>query len=74
MTAGVSLPDLAAATLRLVDVLSVSRSEAALVALVRELVAREPLYDDGEAILYGDARAPVLLPVHPAPGPASTPP
>jgi succinyl-diaminopimelate desuccinylase len=64
MTTAVPIPDLAARTLQLVDVPSESRHEAALVALVRELVPLEPLYDDGEVLLYGDADAPVVLAGH----------
>jgi succinyl-diaminopimelate desuccinylase len=64
MTTAVPLPDLAARTLQLVDVPSESRREADLVALVRELVPLEPLYDDGEVLLYGDAAAPVVLAGH----------
>jgi succinyl-diaminopimelate desuccinylase len=64
MTTAVPLPDLAARTLQLVDVPSESRREAELVALVRELVPLEPLYDDGEVLLYGEAAAPVLLAGH----------
>ena len=64
MTTAVTLPDLATRTLQIVDVPSESRSEAALVALVRELVPLEPLYDDGEVLLYGDPQAPVLLAGH----------
>jgi succinyl-diaminopimelate desuccinylase len=60
----VPIPDLAARTLQLVDVPSESRQEAALVALVREAVPLEPLYDDGEVLLYGDADAPVVLAGH----------
>ena len=58
MTSAVPTPDLAARTLQLVDVPSESRSEAALVALLRELVPEAPLYDDGEVLLYGDPAAP----------------
>ena len=54
MTPAVPTPDLAARTLQLVDVPSESRSEAALVELVRELVPGRPLYDDGEVLLYGE--------------------
>jgi succinyl-diaminopimelate desuccinylase len=64
MTTAVPIPDLAARTLQLVDVPSESRQEAALVALVREVVPLEPLYDDGEVLLYGDAGAPVVLAGH----------
>jgi len=58
------LPDLASRTLQLVDVPSESRAEAALVALVREILLREALYDDGEVLLYGDPAAPVVLAGH----------
>ena len=64
MTTAVPTPDLAARTLQLVDVPSESRNEAELVALVRELVPLEPLYDDGEVLLYGDPAAPVILAGH----------
>jgi succinyl-diaminopimelate desuccinylase len=64
MTAAVRAPDLATRTLQLVDVPSESRSEAALVALVREIVPAAPLYDDGEVLLYGDPEAPVVLAGH----------
>ena len=57
-------PDLAQRTLQLVDVPSESRSEAALVALVRELVPGDAIYDDDEVLLYGDPRAPVVLAGH----------
>ena len=62
MTAAVPAPDLAARTLQLVDVPSESRSEGALVELVRELVPGRPVYDDGEALLYGEG--PVVLAGH----------
>jgi succinyl-diaminopimelate desuccinylase len=64
MTTAMPIPDLAARTLQLVDVPSESRQEADLVALVRELVPLEPLYDDGEVLLYGDPDAPVVLAGH----------
>ena len=64
MTTAVSAPDLATRTLQLVDTPSESRREAAAVALVRELVPLEPLYDDGEVLLYGDPAAPVVLAGH----------
>jgi succinyl-diaminopimelate desuccinylase len=54
MAIAVPAPDLAARTLQLVDVPSESRSEAALVRLVRDLVPAAPVYDDGEVLLYGD--------------------
>jgi succinyl-diaminopimelate desuccinylase len=60
----VASPDLTGRTLQLVDVPSESRSEAALVALVRELLPGDALYDDGEVLLYGDPRAPVVLAGH----------
>jgi succinyl-diaminopimelate desuccinylase len=62
MTPAVQSPDLAARTLQLIDVPSESRAEAALVALVRELVDDEPVYDDGEALLYG--AGPIVLAGH----------
>jgi succinyl-diaminopimelate desuccinylase len=64
MTTVVPIPDLAARTLQLVDVPSESRHEAQLVELVRELVPFEPLYDDGEVLLYGDPAARVVLAGH----------
>jgi succinyl-diaminopimelate desuccinylase len=57
-------PDLAERTLQLVDVPSESRSEAALVALVRELLPGDALFDDGEVLLYGDPRAAIVLAGH----------
>ena len=62
MTSAVPTPDLAATTLRLVDVPSESRSEAAIVELVRDLVPGPPVYDDGEVLLYGSG--PVVLAGH----------
>ena len=62
MTSAVPTPDLAATTLGLVDVPSESRSEAAIVALVRELMPGAPSYDDGEVLLYGDG--PIVLAGH----------
>jgi succinyl-diaminopimelate desuccinylase len=56
--------DLAARTLELVDVPSESRREGAAMELVRALLPSEPLYDDGEAIVWGDAAAPVALAGH----------
>jgi succinyl-diaminopimelate desuccinylase len=64
MTAVVPIPDLAARTLQLVDVLSESRREGAAVELVRRLLPGELLYDDGEVLLAGDPAAPVLLAGH----------
>jgi succinyl-diaminopimelate desuccinylase len=57
-------PDLAERTLQLVDVPSESRSEAALVTLVRELLPGDALFDDGEVLLYGDPRAAIVLAGH----------
>ncbi|MFZ0343489.1 MAG: M20/M25/M40 family metallo-hydrolase, partial [Gaiellaceae bacterium] len=57
-------PDLAARTLELVDVPSESRHEGAALELVRSLLPGEPLYDDDEAIVWGDAAAPVALAGH----------
>jgi succinyl-diaminopimelate desuccinylase len=54
--------DLATRTLQLVDIPSESRSEAALVDLVRDLVPGPAHYDDGEVLLYGDG--PVVLAGH----------
>jgi succinyl-diaminopimelate desuccinylase len=62
MTFAVPTPDLAERTLQLVDVPSESRSEAALVALVRELLPGDAVYDDGEVLLYGEG--PVVLAGH----------
>jgi succinyl-diaminopimelate desuccinylase len=62
MPLAVPAPDLAARTLQLVDVASESRAEAALVAVVRELVPQDAAYDDGEVLLYGDG--PVVLAGH----------
>ena len=62
MTSAVPTPDLAATTLQLIDVPSESRSEAAIVELVRDLVPGEPTYDDGEVLLYGDG--PIVLAGH----------
>ena len=56
--------DLALRTLELVDVPSESRSEAAAMELVRSILPGQPLYDDGEAIVWGDAGAPVVLAGH----------
>jgi succinyl-diaminopimelate desuccinylase len=64
MTPAVPDPDLATRTLELVDVPSESRHEAAAMELVRSLLPGEPLYDDGEAIVWGDVAAPVVLAGH----------
>src|SRR5690348_16207369 len=62
MTSAVPTPDLAARTLQLVDVPSESRSESAAVELVRQLMPGAPVYDDGEALVYGEG--PVILAGH----------
>jgi succinyl-diaminopimelate desuccinylase len=64
MPAEMANPDLAARTLQLVDVPSESRSEAAVMDLVRELMPAPALYDDGECLLVGEAGAPILLAGH----------
>ena len=55
-------PDLAETTLRLVDTPSESRFETPAVELIRELLPGDPVYDDGEVILFG--HGPVLLAGH----------
>ncbi len=64
MTPAMPASDLAARTLELVDVPSESRRERAAMELVRSLLPREPLYDDGDAIVWGDADAAVVLAGH----------
>jgi succinyl-diaminopimelate desuccinylase len=64
MTPAMPTSDLAARTLELVDVPSESRQELAAMELVRSFLPGEPLYDDGEAIVWGDAAAPVALAGH----------
>jgi len=64
MTPAMSVSDLAARTLELVDIPSESRHEGAAMELVRGLLPGEPLYDDGEAIVGGDATAQVVLAGH----------
>jgi succinyl-diaminopimelate desuccinylase len=56
--------ELADRTLELVDIPSESRREQAAMELVRSLLPGDPLYDDGEAIVWGDASAPVVLADH----------
>jgi succinyl-diaminopimelate desuccinylase len=56
--------DLAARTLELVNVPSESRREADAMELVRRVLPGEPLYDDGEAIVWGEPTAPVVLAGH----------
>jgi len=64
MTPAMSPPDLAARTLELVDVPSESHHEREAMSLVRSLLPDEPLHDDGETIVWGDAAAPVVLAGH----------
>jgi succinyl-diaminopimelate desuccinylase len=64
MTPAVPTSALASRTLELVDVPSESRHEAAVLELVRRLLPGEPLFDDGEVILWGDPAAPVVLAGH----------
>jgi succinyl-diaminopimelate desuccinylase len=64
MTPAMPVSDLANRTLELVDVPSESRHEGAAIELVRSLLSGEALYDDGEAIVWGDAAAPVALAGH----------
>ena len=64
MTPAVPDSDLATRTLELVDVPSESRHEATAMELVRSLLPGEPLYDDGGAIVWGEAAAPVVLAGH----------
>jgi succinyl-diaminopimelate desuccinylase len=62
MTTPMPAPDLAGRTLELVNEPSVSRSEAAVVKLVRGLMPGTAAYDDGEVLLYGDG--PIVLAGH----------
>ena len=64
MTPAMPTPDIAARTLELVDVPSESREEREAMDLVRRLLPGEPLHDDGETIVWGDAAAPVVLAGH----------
>src|SRR4051794_16508838 len=64
MTLTVASPDLAARTLQLVDTPSESRHEGAAMELVRSLLPGAPLYDDGEAIVWGDPTATIALAGH----------
>ena len=64
MTPAVPASDLVARTLELVDISSESRREQAAMELVRSLLPGEPLYDDGDAIVWGDAAAEVALAGH----------
>src|SRR6185437_12470655 len=64
MTPAMPASDLAARTLELIDIPSESRHESGAMELVRSLLPGEPLYDDGEAIVWGDDAAPVALAGH----------
>ena len=64
MTRTVPFPDLAARTLELIDTPSESRHEGAAMELVRSLLPGRTLYDDGEAIVWGEPAAPVVLAGH----------
>jgi succinyl-diaminopimelate desuccinylase len=64
MTPAMPALDLAKRTLELVDVPSESRAEGAAMELVRSLLPGEPLYDDGDAIVWGESAAPVALAGH----------
>jgi succinyl-diaminopimelate desuccinylase len=64
MTAAMPISDLAARTLELVNVSSESRNEGEAMELVRALLPGLSLYDDGEAIVWGDPAAPIALAGH----------
>jgi succinyl-diaminopimelate desuccinylase len=64
MTRVMPASELAARTLELVDVPSESRREHAAMELVRSLLPGAPLYDEGDAIVWGDDAAPVILAGH----------
>ncbi len=64
MTPAMPASDLAARTLELVDVPSESRCEVFAMELVRRLLPGDALYDDGDAIVWGDSGAPVVLAGH----------
>jgi succinyl-diaminopimelate desuccinylase len=64
MTRVMPASELATRTLELVDVPSESRREHAAMELVRSLLPGAPLYDEGDAIVWGDAAAPVVLAGH----------
>lgn len=59
-----SFPDLAARTLQLVDTPSESRHETEAMKLVHSLLPGPALYDDGEAIVWGDRSAAIALAGH----------
>jgi succinyl-diaminopimelate desuccinylase len=64
MTLAMPTSVLAARTLELVDTPSVSRHEREAMELVRSLLPAPALYDDGEAIVWGDPAAPIALAGH----------
>jgi succinyl-diaminopimelate desuccinylase len=64
MTPAMPASDLAARTLELVDIPSESHCEALAMELVRRLLPGEPIYDDGDAIVWGDPAAPLVLAGH----------
>ena len=64
MTPAMPASDLATRTLELVDIPSESRCEVLAMELVRRRLPGEPLLDDGDAIVWGDAAAPVVLAGH----------
>jgi succinyl-diaminopimelate desuccinylase len=64
MTSAMPVSDLANRTLELVDVPSESRHEGAAIELVRSLLPGDALFDDGEAIVWGDPGSPVVLAGH----------
>jgi succinyl-diaminopimelate desuccinylase len=64
MTPAMPASDLAARTLELVDIPSESRCEVLVMELVRRRLPGEPLYDDGDAIVWGDSGAPIVLAGH----------
>jgi succinyl-diaminopimelate desuccinylase len=64
MTLAMPSSDLAARTLELVDIPSESRCEVLAMELVRRRLPGEPLYDDCDVIVWGDAAAPIVLAGH----------
>jgi len=64
MTPAVPDSPLAARTLQLVDTPSESWHEREVLELVRDLLPGPALYDDGEAIVWGDPAAPIVLAGH----------
>jgi succinyl-diaminopimelate desuccinylase len=64
MTLAMPASDLASRTLELIDIPSESRYERDVMELVRALLPGEALYDGGEAIVWGESAAPVVLAGH----------